>query len=1254
MTKDGAVDNNLFQRKSFFWTPDYLDVSAWIEHIPFAFWIIEVLKPKTVVELGVHKGTSYFAFCQAVNYSNINCACYGIDTWQGDEHAGFYEQEIFAKVASHNAEKYSGFSTLIRSTFDEANAYFIDGTIDLLHIDGLHTYEAVKHDFETWLPKLSPNAVVLFHDINVRERNFGVFKLWNELKQQYLNFQFDFGHGLGVITIGNAVQEELNILFDADKREAYYIFLRNLFSDRGRFFNATMNFSIQLKHVNEHAAAQQSAYTQLSDTHRNLEQQHAQLQENVAALSASNEQLQENVRSLQLHSNDGALQYSELRERFEALTAGNEQLKENFEEAGLQNRRIAEENKMLAARINLFDSEVRLLYKMHEERVVKYKTLQRKYRAVQTEYDTLQKVYENNISRISKELGLADVSSDTVVHKLAEYKETVKQLNEHIAKQQKIVSWYRDTYELRSLLGVIKEKISSGNKKTAVQAPRTAVNSSLTPDTVLNNTINNGSPQKLLKNKYLLKPAKDIYFNEDHGEYTAKGADPFFIVDLRNKRLPEGWYWLSIDISVSKGRIVAPKLYYDFGRGFNEEDVWDLPNPANDKIEGLVKFPFDIFELRFDPTIQECTFKVGNVYLKALTKLNAFRIALSSYKHHDSPDKKKVSLFTDLLTTFLKGGKLEVKKKIRSAIDNKEEKLANQNQYTEWCALYDTLTDDDIEKIKQRSLKLEYQPLFSIVMPVYNAPLYFLKEAIESVRNQAYSNWELCIADDKSTQEDVVQLLKKYQEQDDRIKVVYRTKNGHISKASNSALAIATGEYIVLLDQDDELRPHSLYMVARALNENKDLELLYSDEDKINERGNRYDPYFKTDWNKDLFYGQNFISHLGVYKHSLIKKVNGFREGYEGSQDYDLALRCIEHLTPRQICHIPHILYHWRATENSTAVTVSNKGYAFEAGLKALNDHLMRTDQPAVAVENVNSSYRVKWRLPEQKPLVSIIIPTKDKVDVLSTCVTSILQKTDYEPYEILIIDNNSEEPDTHAYYESIQRDHKQVKVYAYNNEFNFSGIVNYGVDQATGDVVLLMNNDTEVINEDWLSEMAAHCLREEIGAVGAKLYYPNGQIQHAGVFLHKGHPGIHIYAKREKNDPGYFNKLNLTQNYTAVTAACLAIRRQLYLDVGGCDDKNLKVTYNDVDLCLKVQNLGYRNLWTPFAELYHHESLSRGSDLSDSNFSRFKSEHSYMLAKWKNAIAHESYFNPNLSIETNTTRFAFPPNVKYEWQAEL
>ena len=518
------------------------------------------------------------------------------------------------------------------------------------------------------------------------------------------------------------------------------------------------------------------------------------------------------------------------------------------------------------------------------------------------------------------------------------------------------------------------------------------------------------------------------------------------------------------------------------------------------------------------------------------------------------------------------------------------------------------------------------------------------------MQNQAYSNWELCIADDRSTDEEVRNLLKKYQ-QDERIKVVYRSSNGHISKASNSALNAATGDYVVLLDQDDELRPHSLYMVAKAINENRDLEIIYSDEDKINERGERYDPYFKTDWNKDLFYGQNFINHLGVYKHSLIKKVNGFREGYEGSQDYDLALRCIEHLEPRQIHHIPHILYHWRAIFNSTAATITNKGYAFEAGLKALNDHLERTNQNAIAVENKNNSYRIKWKLPAKKPLVSIIIPSKNKVDILSNCVTSILQKTDYELYEVLIIDNNSDEAATLEYCKNTQRNYNNVKVLSYNEAFNFAAIVNYGVALSSGEVIVLLNNDTEVINRDWLCEMVSHCMREDIGAVGAKLYYPNGQIQHAGVFLYEGHPGNHIYLKREKNDPGYFNKLNLIQNYTAVTAACLAIRKELYIETGGCDEVNLKIAYNDVDFCLKVRELGYRNLWTPFTELLHYESLSRGSDLSEANFSRFKSEHTYMLTKWKDIMGNDPFFNRNLAIDTHTTQYSFPPGIKYEWQ---
>ena len=288
--------------------------------------------------------------------------------------------------------------------------------------------------------------------------------------------------------------------------------------------------------------------------------------------------------------------------------------------------------------------------------------------------------------------------------------------------------------------------------------------------------------------------------------------------------------------------------------------------------------------------------------------------------------------------------------------------------------------------------------------------------------------------------------------------------------------------------------------------------------------------------------------------------------------------------------------------------------------------------------------------MPKKRPLVSIIIPTKDKVDILSTCVASILEKTLYSNYEILLIDNNSEELNTHTYFQQIQKDNKQIKVFAYNEEFNFSAMNNFGVKQSKGEIVVLLNNDTSIINNDWLCEMVSLCLRKDIGAVGAKLFYPNGLIQHAGVILHEGHPGNHIYINREKNDPGYFNKLNLIQNYVAVTAACLAVRKELYLKVGGLDEKNLKIAYNDVDFCLKLYTSGYQNIWTPFAQLIHYESLSRGNDLDEINYPRFKKEQSFILNKWQTLISNDPFFNPNLGVETITTQFSFPPKIRYEW----
>jgi hypothetical protein len=429
------VDIRFLQKNSFFWSPEFLEVSAWIEHTPFAFWVIETLKPKTVVELGVHAGTSYFSFCQAIKGINSNTACYGVDTWVGDEHAGYYGAEIYEKVAAHNTEKYSRFSTLIRATFDEASTYFIDGTIDLLHIDGLHTYEAVKHDFETWLPKLSPNAVVLFHDINVRERNFGVFTLWEELKQSYRNFQYDFGHGLGVLTLGTDLPEEVNFLFDSEKNNVYFSFLRNLFSERGSFFKTKMNFDAQLK----------------------LEK------ENVIALTATNARLEQNIQGLLLHNNNNDAKNDQFQKRLDALIASFEQLQENFKGLELIKNNFEEEIRLLTAYNSQLENKIQELTEAHKLEVVQHN-------ALEINYGNIQERYQKDLGDISKELGLNGLSPVDIIHKLTEYKETLTQLNEQLRHQQQLIGWYRDTYELRSLFGVLKEKLSRRNNK-AVPLP---------------------------------------------------------------------------------------------------------------------------------------------------------------------------------------------------------------------------------------------------------------------------------------------------------------------------------------------------------------------------------------------------------------------------------------------------------------------------------------------------------------------------------------------------------------------------------------------------------------------------------------------------------------------------------------------------------------------------------------------------------------------------------------------------------------
>ncbi|MBC7752125.1 MAG: glycosyltransferase [Candidatus Saccharibacteria bacterium] len=566
----------------------------------------------------------------------------------------------------------------------------------------------------------------------------------------------------------------------------------------------------------------------------------------------------------------------------------------------------------------------------------------------------------------------------------------------------------------------------------------------------------------------------------------------------------------------------------------------------------------------------------------------------------------------------------------------------DRNNYSKWVLNFDTINDKNRESMKIKSNLFKNKPLISVVMPVYNPNLVWLAEAIESIQNQIYPNWELCIADDLSPNPAIRQLLEQYAKKDSRVKVVFRTENGHISNATNSALEISSGEWIALLDHDDMLPQHALFWVVEAINTNPNIRMIYSDEDKMDEKGNRSSPYFKCDWNPDLFYSHNMFSHLGVYHSALVREVGGFRVGMEGSQDYDLALRCSEKIQLKQIHHVPRVLYHWRIHAESTASSADAKPYAMIAGERAINEHFQRRGVNAKA-ELIVYGYRVRYALPKILPLVTLIIPTRNGLKLLQQCVESIIEKTTYTNYEILIIDNGSDDTLTLRYLKKIVSN-PSIRVVRDDGPFNYSALNNSAVKIAKGEIVGLINNDIEVISPEWLSEMVSHALRPEVGAVGAKLLYPNNTIQHAGILL--GVTGIAAHAHRNipRDQHGYFGRASLLQSFSAVTAACLLVRKSLYESIGGLNAIDLKVAFNDVDFCIRLRDAGYRNIFTPYAELYHHESATRGSEESPENIVRFAKEVDYM--KKNKSLSPDPAYSPNLTIDNDDFSLANPPRV--------
>ena len=1080
--------------------------SAWIGHLPFAAWVIREMSPKVFVELGTHTGTSYFSFCQAVAELGLPTKCFAVDTWQGDEQAGHYGEEIFEQVNAYHQEHYADFSRLLRMKFDDAVSYFTDQSIELLHIDGLHTYEAVSHDFATWLPKLAPGAVVIIHDTNVRGGDFGVWKLWEELQARYPNnIEFLHSHGLGVLQLDNAPDEKK--LPWLDERSPDRQRLRSYFAQLG-------------------------SRQQERDDLNSLKTQVIEYDKQVVALEQT------------LHKREGEIAdlKQTLRDREREIARLNEQVTDR---------------QCQVAMVSSFLRPLRGLVRFGRQIALGILHLLKTYRLRRD----IRLVAKNGGFDISYYLcSYPDVRTakcDPIRH----YCEFGWNEGRNPSPQFD-TNYYLDTNPDVVAAGInpYVHFIKYGRSEHRLPLP-------------------NENSQTTAENRNAIANQKQTLLS-------------------RGKDIPEfKWSMTGIEGLVSRTAVI--------------------PSRATVSMHGMVSKVFE--------------------YMKIESSLASPKPSKTLWKLH-----WWLSITRQAFAVLLIHGRRELRRPANGDI-RPTQKFSND--YQEWIRRYDTLTTEKRTEIERRIRELSARPLISVLMPVFNPPPQFLDEAIQSVRRQIYSHWELCIADDASTDPAVQQIIERHRKEEHRIKVVYRQENGHISRASNSALELAKGEFVALFDHDDILPEHALFWIVDAINRHPGAGLFYSDEDKIDKSGKRYDPYFKCDFNYELLLAQNMISHLGVYRADLVRELDGFRTGYEGSQDWDLALRVIERLTPDQIVHIPRVLYHWRAITGSTALATEEKDYASEAGRNALKEHLLRCQIEAevLPAPEAPAYTRIRFALSNPPPLVSILIPTRDRADLLKLCVTSIIEHSSYSNYEIIIIDNGSVEAATLHLFEDLPKD--RVRILRNDAPFNFSALNNHGACMANGELLCLMNNDIEILTRDWLQEMTSFAMLPEVGAVGARLWYPDGRLQHGGVILGLGGVAGHCHNHFPRGVPGYFGRMVLHQNFSAVTAACLVIRKAVFEAVGGLDE-SLTVAFNDVDFCLRVIEAGYRNVWTPYAEMKHHESASRGYENTLDKQKRFVREVHFMQRRWGNKLLKDPAYNPNLSLDRENFSLAWPPRV--------
>jgi len=1294
--------------------------------------LVKVKKPGLLVELGTHTGNSYCAMCQSIKLHQLNTRAFAIDTWKGDSQAGLYDEKVLFQLREHHDPLYGDFSQLIQSTFDEALKYFSSGSIDLLHIDGYHIYDAVKHDFENWLPKVSPDGIIVFHDINVREKEFGAWKLWEEIRGRFMSFEFPHAHGLGVLALSNNQPETLKRILQSSPRQA--ALLRDFFGALGN----RLTLQLQNKSVDDICedsdgsnAVLRSGYLQLFFPTDFGYREEASLRQplaegkwqqvsfeiepletsgairidplerpglvEIAGITVRNRKdgsilwrtrasdIAEKAAvegtalalpspgrlSLFCHGNDARVMLPQVPEGcplgLDIWIKVHPDLFPVAQRIGELEQDLFSSQKHLAerdARLAYLDQEISSLQKALDDRKVRLEEIEavntelsRKFAEEQAKLAELQKDNERLAARLTaqqkksaRELRASQTvlfRKQTRIDKLEKSLQDLEVQFERIhrtrswritrplrwAKQSRLGKLVKSVYWWVSGRGRYWKKIKREAKYLqscelfdavfyCEQCPDIVAAGISAEEHFIRFGIAEGrNPNPLFDTAYYLSQNPDdvnAAFNPLR-HYLEQGANP----KINPHPLFDQAYYLSqhpdLDNTASN-----PLLHF-IQKGAKEG--YD-PSPLFSTVFYLVKNP-DVAAAGLNPLIH--FIKYG--WAEMRDPHPQFNVTLYLEKY---PDVAAAGI--NPLLHYIQFGAAEGRILDASSPADFHYAIPEVlDRFDAWLAVNEFTEQDAAALENALTEHASRLPRISVVMPVYNTPLPMLDQAIASVVGQIYENWELCIADDGSSEPEIRELIEVRARQDRRIKFVFFEENRGISSATNSAASLATGDVLAFLDHDDELTSDALAEVALCYARHPEADLVYSDDDKIDAEGKRYDPQFKPDWSPTLLLSYAYTSHLLSVRRSLFEKVGGFRTDFEGSQDYDFVLRASEQA--RHVAHIPKILYHWRATPGSTAVAGDAKQGAIEAGRRAVEEAFQRRGhkagifQPEWAQDRKLGIFHAEF--PHEGPPVTIIIPTRNGLDLLRRCLAS-LEKTLYRNYEVLLIDNESDDPETIRYLQRVE--HRVIHVKNPNGSFNFSHIINQAALVAEGDYLLFLNNDTEVVSPEWLSQMVGYIQMGGVAAVGARLMYPDGTIQHAGV-VHGYYHGLMGHAfKNTAVWSSYLNYASVAREYSAVTGACMLTPRPLFIDTGGFDEENFAVAYNDVDYCYRLVEQGYRCVCAP-VELLHHENASRGPVDNPEEEAAVRHKYGKRVDPW---------YNPNLSLDDET--FKIRPYHDARW----